>query len=146
MIACFKFRVSIFQVVEILEEALDYGLDYEPAPFKKPRKRFTKAQLKVLSIESFQDDTGFRSRVANSPLFHHLGDDIADVVEMYRNESCDYWERAAKLIPGHNQACERLIGDLKRSKDIDTLVTLDERRSIRPRSSHKHVNKGLESM
>ena len=43
---------------------------------------------------------------------------------MYRNGSAGYWMPAATLVPGRHQACERLIGDLKRSKYIDELVTL----------------------
>ena len=34
---------------------------------------------------------------------------------------------------------ERLIGDLKRSKDTDELVTLHERQEKRPRTKSKHV-------
>ena len=42
---------------------------------------------------------------------------------------------AATLVPGRLQACERLIGDLKRSKDIDELVTyMSDKRSGRGQS------------
>ena len=64
---------------------------------------------------------------------------MCDIVEMYRNGSTGYWKPAATLVPGHNRACEHLIGDLKRSKDIDELVTLHERREKRPRTRSKHV-------
>ena len=67
---------------------------------------------------------------------------MCDIVEMYRNGSAGYWTPAATLVPGHNQACERLIGDLKRSKDTDELVTLHDRREKRPRTRSKHVVKG----
>ena len=49
-----------------------------------------------------------------------------DIVKMYRNGSAGCWTPTASLVPGHNQACERLIGNLKRSKDINELVTLHE--------------------
>ena len=39
------------------------------------------------------------------------------------NGSAGYWMPAASLVPCRHQAYERLIGDLKRSKDIDELVT-----------------------
>ena len=65
-----------------------------------------------------------------------------DIVEMYRNGSTGFWTPAATFVPVHNQACERLIDDIKRSKDIDKLVTLHERREKRPRTRSKLVVKG----
>ena len=50
---------------------------------------------------------------------------MCEIFEMHSNRSAGYWTPAAT---GHNQACERLIGDLKRSNDIDELVTLHEYR------------------
>ena len=43
------------------------------------------------------------------------------------------WKSLGKLIPGHNQGCERLIGDLKKFKNIDSLVSVSEARVKRPR-------------
>lgn len=39
------------------------------------------------------------------------------------------WKSLGKLIPGHNQSCERLIGDLKKFKNIDSLVSVSECKS-----------------
>ena len=131
-------------VVDILDEAIEDEYDYVSAPFKRFKKHFQVPELKTLSINSYKDDSGFRARAANSPLFHHLGDDTKDIVEMYRNHAVSYWENMAKLVPGHNQACERLVGDLKRSNDIDTLVTISEQRIKRPRACNKNINKGTD--
>ena len=100
-------------------------MEYDPTPFKRTKPRLSKSELTTISIEKLAQDTGFRSRAVNSPLFYYLGDK-KDIVEMYRNGSAGYWTPADTLVPGHNQACERLIGDLKRSIDIDELVTLRE--------------------
>ena len=44
---------------------------------------------------------------------------MCDIVEVYSNVSAGYWMPAATLVPGRRQACEHLIGHLKRSKDMD---------------------------
>ena len=44
------------------------------------------------------------------------------------NEEED-WKSLDKLIPGHNQSCERFIGDLKKLKNIDSLVSVSECKS-----------------
>lgn len=128
--------------VQILDSAIEEDMDYDPAPFKRTKLRLSKKALTTINIGDLAKDTGFRARAANSPLFYHLGDEMTDIVEMYRNGATGYWKPAASLVPGHNQACERLVGDLKRSKDINALVTLSERREKRPRKASKHVLKG----
>ena len=52
-----------------------------------------------------------------------------------------FGKKIINLIPGHNQGCERLIGDLKLSHDINTLVTVTQSRSERPRTKG-NINKG----
>ena len=127
---------------EILDEALEENMPYVPATFKRTKPRYSITELASLKIDDLAKDTGFRARAANSPLFHHLGEERSQILPYYQNGSYEYWKPTAQMIPGHNQACERLVGDLKRSKDIDTSVTISEKRSKRPRSGHKHIIKG----
>ena len=65
---------------------------------------------------------------------------MQELSEMYGGTDTSLWRNISRLIPGHNQACERLIGDLKLSHDINTLVTVKEARQERPRI-HRNVNK-----
>ena len=111
-------------MVQILDEAIENDMKYDPAPFKKTKPCLSKSELITISIEELAKDTRFRSRAANSLLFYHLGNKVCEIVEMHSNRSAGHWTPAATLASGHNQACERLIGDLKRSNDIAELVTL----------------------
>ena len=77
-------------------------MEYDPASSKRTKSRLSKSELATISIEELAKDTGFRSRAANSPLFYHLGDEMCDIVEMYRNRSAGYWTPAATLVPGYN--------------------------------------------
>ena len=114
---------------EILEDALEQGMNYEPVPFKRLKNKYSKQQLTEFSISTLAADSGFRFRAANSPLFHYLGGSLEDIASLYKRADSSRWQGIVKLIPGHNQACERLVGDLKHSKDINTLVTLAETRA-----------------
>ena len=131
---------------EILEDALEQGMNYELVPFKRLKNKYSKQQLTEFSISSstLAADSGFRFRAANSPLFHYLGISLEDIASLYKRADCSRRQGIAKLIPGHNQSCERLVGDLKHSKDINTLVTLAETREGNPRSAKgKNVLKGV---
>ena len=65
---------------------------------------------------------------------------MQELFEMYGRTDTSLWRNISRLIPGHNQVYERLIGDFKLSHDIYTLVTVTETRRERPRI-HGNVNK-----
>ena len=61
---------------------------------------------------------------------------------MYALGDPDPWKGIGSMIPGHNQRCERLIGDLKHFHDVNTIVSVMDHREERPRTKG-HVNKSL---
>ena len=129
---------------DILEEAVEQGMNYEPVPFKRLKSKYSKKQLTEFSTATLATESGFRFRAANIPLFHYLGGSLEDNASLYKKADSSRWQGIAKLIHGHNQTCERLVGDLKHSKDINTLVTLVETREGSPRAGKgKNVLKGM---
>ncbi len=129
-------------IVEILQEAVEKDREYEAASFKRVQKNLGKEELQNLTINDLAKDTNFRNRVANSPIYHHLRATLPEALQIYRNWEVDRWKSLSLLVPGHNQACERLVGDLKLSKDVNQLVAITEARKKRPRTAN-HVLKGL---
>ena len=57
---------------------------------------------------------------------------MIELCNVYAKEDISVWLKISSLIAGHNQACERLILDLKLSDDINTLVTKSASRFERP--------------
>ena len=51
---------------------------------------------------------------------------MEELCVIYGLHEQENWSKISKLIPGHNQRCERMIGDLKRFKDIHTLISVTE--------------------
>ena len=133
------------KVYEILKIGLEEKWVYSPAPFKSHLQYdFSRDELCELDVSRFTLNPEFCRRVYCSPLFKHVGD-VKEVIAMYQEGICESWENKSSLIPGHNQRCERLIGDLKRSINIniDTLVTISVDRNTRQRFKG-NVSKGLE--
>ena len=131
------------KVGELINEFIEDGNVYEPALFKdRPTPKFSLAALKTLSLDMLLSQPKFRERVATSPIFKHLGDDLGTIQKIYATGNVSYWEKISKLVPGHNQRCEQLVGDLKRSTNIDALVTINHNRQCRKRSMG-HVLKGV---
>ena len=118
---------------DILEEALKQGMNYEPAPFKRLQNKHYKQQLTKFSIATLDSESGCRFLAANSPLFHYLGlgGILEDIASLYKRADSSRWKGNAKLIPDYNQACKRLVKNLKHSMDINTLA---ETREGSPRS------------
>ena len=128
-------------VIEYLKQAVARGYVYKPALFKdRPILHLDSHDLCNLNLDLISEVPSFQERVISSPLFKHLGCNLNSILEIYQHESEKPWLSYAKLIPAHNQSCERLIGDLKLSADIDTLIAVDENRKKRERSKG-HVNK-----
>ena len=131
------------EVSRILKMGSEEGWEYKPAPFKTHLQyNFSKEELCDLDLDSFVVQPGFCKRTFCSPLFQHLDPNMNEICIAYESGNCDLWRYKSSLIPGHNQKCERLIGDLKRSTDIDRLVSISMSRKKRPRKN-VNVNKGL---
>ena len=129
------------EVKKILQIGIAEEWQYQPAEFTgRLNYDFTRSELCHLDTATFIAKPAFAKRVFNSPLFKHLDATMKELSEIYGGTDTSLWRNISRLIPGHNQACERLIGDIKLSHDIDTLVTVTEARRERPRI-HGNVNK-----
>ena len=117
-------------VSKILQEGIEDGWQYQPASFKtRPQYQFTKEQLCTLDTMMLLAWPGFKRRVFNSPIFHHMERyTMQELCINYGLHETEHCSKLSKLIPGHNQRCERMIGDLKRFKDIHTLISVTESR------------------
>ena len=122
------------QVAMILNAGLKEGWEYEPAPSKSHLKfKFSSTELCNLTNESFLSLPGFRRRVFCSPLFEHFSEDLQEIYNWYNENMSHKWMGKSRLISGHNQQCERLIGDMKNFRDINTLVSVSSARTQRKR-------------
>ena len=103
---------------------------------------FSREELCHLSIDNFICDADFKMRVCQSPLFKHMGD---DPIEVYKNRNIHCYNKISKLVPGHNQACERLVKELTYTKDINRIVARYNVRKARPRTGKKkrNINKAV---
>ena len=112
-----------------MKRAVARGYVYKPAFFKeRPILHLDSHDLCNLNLDLISEGPIFQERVISSPLFKHLGCNLNLILKMYQHETAKPWLSYTKLIPAHNQSCERLIGDLKLSADIDTLIAVDENR------------------
>ena len=134
-------RDHTIEVEKILQIGIQEGWQYEPAAFKgRLNYAFTRSQLCSLDITAFTVKPDFAQRMFCSPLFRHIDATMQELCDVYGRADTSVWCRISRLIPGHNQACERLIGDFKRSHEVNTLVTITESRHEIPRTKG-NVNK-----
>ena len=134
-------RKHMSEVKTILQIGIQEGWQYRPAQFKdRLNYNFTRTQLSDLNITTFISMPAFVKKMYCSPLFKHLNATMVELYNMYAKEDVSVWQKISSLIPGHNQACERLIGDLRLSDDINTLLTISACRAERPRKKG-NVNK-----
>ena len=131
----------VMEVKKILQNGIKEGWRYHPAAFKgRLSYNFTQSQLCSLDVSAFIAQPGFTQRMFCSPHFRHLDHTMEEICRRYEKNETAVWQNISKLIPAHNQGCERLIGDLKLSHDVDTLITINSSRQERPRTKG-NVNK-----
>ena len=129
-------------MIEIeIADCIQEGWQYEPVAFKdRLSYNFTRTQLSSLDIAAFLSLPVFAKRMYCSPLCRHFDATMIELCDTYAKEDISVWRKTSTLIPGHNQGCERLIGDLKLSHDVNTLVTISASRVERPRTKG-NINK-----
>ena len=116
--------------LETLQVGIDNGWQYQPASFKtRLQYKFTNDQLCTLDTLMLLSWPGFKRRMFDSPISQHMDrNTMQELCMIFGFHETENWSKLSKLIPGHNQRCERMIGDLKRFKDIHTLISVAESR------------------